>query len=94
MKYEKMIDCLKSERRDIQEKFADELYGHVYYGILDFGAVYVYPATYHQGVRGKKTEDLYGIDINEKLWLFIETLLRTDFNIIDLGGNAFKITLK
>lgn len=94
MKYEEMIKELKSYRMDLQNKYKEDFYDALDKGIREFGWVYVYPEHYHHGIYAKKYDAFYGIDIKTKYWLFIEPLLRNDFNIEKMSEHAFRITLK
>ena len=71
------------------------LFEHIYQGIKKFGKVYVYPEPYHKEVKAIEDKEYYGINIEEKLWIFLSPIL-TDFNVKDLHPNApaFCITLK
>lgn len=94
MKYEEMIKELKSYRMGLQDKYREQFYDALNIGILEFGMVYVYPEPYYQGINGERFENFYGINIRQKYWLFIEPLLRNDFNIEKLSEHVYRITLK
>lgn len=94
MKYEEMIKNLRSYRMIMQDKYRETFYECLNTGMLEFGKVYIYPAVEHQGITGNRHDEYYGINIREKLWLFIEPLLRNAFNIEKLNEHAYTITLK
>lgn len=96
MKYEEMIDGLNNVRTQVISDYSGKLYELIYNGISKFGKVYVYPEPYHEGIRPEEDKEYYGINIEEKLWIFLHPLLVNDFDIEDLNPNApaLKITLK
>lgn len=96
MKYKEMIDGLNNVRTQVIMDYSDKLYDLIYNGIAKFGKVYVYPEPYHEKIRAIEDKEYYGINIEEKLWIFLQQLLVDDFNIENLNPNApaLKITLK
>ena len=95
MKYKEMIDGLNNVRTQVISDYSGKLYELIYNGISKFGKVYVYPEPYHEGIRPEQGKEYYGINIEEKLWIFLSPLL-TNFNIENLNPNApaLCITLK
>ena len=96
MKYKEMIDGLNNVRTQVISDYSGELYKLIYNGISKFGKVYVYPEPYHEGIRPERDKEYYGINIEEKLWIFLQPLLVNDFDIENLNPNASAlcITLK
>ena len=95
MKYEELVSGLEIVKSKVILNYSGVLFEHIYQGIKKFGKVYVYPEPYHKEVKAIEDKEYYGINIEEKLWIFLSPLL-TDFNIQDLNPNApaFCITLK
>lgn len=95
MIYKEMIDGLDIVKSKIILNYSGVLFEHIYNGISKFGKVYVYPEPYHEGIRPEEDKEYYGINIEEKLWIFLSPLL-TDFNVENLNPNApaLCITLK
>lgn len=94
MKYAEMVDALRSYRDEMQEKHKEQFFGHIHNGIMEFGKVYVNPSPWTNGIRVRRTEDYYSIEINEKLWLALTPLLINDFHITEISQHASVITLK
>lgn len=94
MKYNEMVDTLKSHRTEIQEQYKEQLFQHIHNGIMEFGKVYANPSTWTRGIKVRRTEDYYSIEINEKLWLNLSPLLIGDFNVHEINKNAYVIILK
>ena len=95
MKYKEMIDGLDIVKSKVILNYSSKLFDHIYNGISKFGKVYVYPEPYHKEIKAEEDNEYYGINIEERLWIFLNPLL-TDFNIENLNPNApaFCITLK
>ena len=95
MKYKELTDRLEIVKSQVILNYSGVLFEHIYNGISKFGKVYVYPEPYHKEIKAEEDKEYYGINIEEKLWIFLNPLL-TDFNIENLNPNApaFCITLK
>lgn len=95
MKYEELVLGLDIVRSKVILNYSGVLFEHIYKGITKFGKVYVYPEPYHKEVKAIEDKEYYGINIEEKLWIFLSPLL-TDFDVENLNPNApaFCITLK
>lgn len=94
MKYAEMVDALRSHRKDLQVGYEEQFFEHIHNGIMEFGKVYVYPSTWTNGIRVRRTEEYYSIEINEKIWLALTPLLINDFHITEISQHASVITLK
>lgn len=95
MKYEELVSGLEIVKSKVILNYSGVLFEHIYQGIKKFGKVYVYPEPYHKEVKAIEDKEYYGINIEEKLWIFLSPLL-TDFDVENLNPNApaFCITLK
>ena len=95
MKYEELVSGLEIVKSKVILNYSGVLFEHIYQGIKKFGKVYVYPEPYHKEIKAEEDKEYYGINIEERLWIFLNPLL-TDFNIENLNPNApaFCITLK
>lgn len=95
MKYEELVSGLEIVKSKVILNYSGVLFEHIYQGIKKFGKVYVYPEPYHKEVKAIEDKEYYGINIEEKLWIFLSPLL-TDFDVESLNPNApaFCITLK
>ena len=95
MKYEELVSGLEIVKSKVILNYSGVLFEHIYQGIKKFGKVYVYPEPYHKEVKAIEDKEYYGINIEEKLWIFLSPIL-TDFNVKDLHRHApaFCITLK
>ena len=95
MKYEELVSGLEIVKSKVILNYSGVLFEHIYQGIKKFGKVYVYPEPYHKEVKAIEDKEYYGINIEEKLWIFLSPLL-TDFDVEDLHPHApaFCITLK
>lgn len=95
MKYEELVSGLEIVKSKVILNYSGVLFEHIYQGIKKFGKVYVYPEPYHKEVKAIEDKEYYGINIEEKLWIFLSPLL-TDFDVENLNPNApaLCITLK
>ena len=95
MKYEELVSGLEIVKSKVILNYSGVLFEHIYQGIKKFGKVYVYPEPYHKEVKAIEDKEYYGINIEEKLWIFLSPLL-TDFDVENLNPNApaFCISLK
>ena len=95
MKYEELVSGLEIVKSKVILNYSGVLFEHIYQGIKKFGKVYVYPEPYHKEVKAIEDKEYYGINIEEKLWIFLSPLL-TDFDVENVNPNApaFCITLK
>ena len=95
MKYEELVSGLEIVKSKVILNYSGVLFEHIYQGIKKFGKVYVYPEPYHKEVKSIEDKEYYGINIEEKLWIFLSPLL-TDFDVENLNPNApaLCITLK
>lgn len=95
MKYEELVSGLDIVRSKVILNYSGVLFEHIYQGIKKFGKVYIYPEPYHEEVKAIEDKEYYGINIEEKLWIFLSPLL-TDFDVENVNPNvpAFCITLK
>ena len=96
MKYKEMIDELNNVRTQVITDYSGMLYDLIYNGISKFGKVYVYPEPYHEEIKAIRDKEYYGINIEEKLWIFLQPLFVNDFDIENLNPNApaLCVTLK
>ena len=95
MKYEELVSGLEIVTSKVILNYSGVLFEHIYQGIKKFGKVYVYPEPYHKEVKAIEDKEYYGINIEEKLWIFLSPLL-TDFDVENVNPHApaFCITLK
>lgn len=95
MKYKELILGLDIIKSKVILNYSGVLFEHIYNGISKFGKVYVYPEPYHKEIKAEEDKEYYGINIEERLWIFLNPLL-IDFNIENLNPNApaLCITLK
>ena len=95
MKYEELVSGLEIVKSKVILNYSGVLFEHIYQGIKKFGKVYVYPEPYHEEVKAIEDKEYYGINIEEKPWIFLSPLL-TDFDVKYLHPHApaFFITLK
>ena len=95
MKYEELVSGLEIVKSKVILNYSGVLFEHIYQGIKKFGKVYVYPEPYHKEVKAIEDKEYYGINIEEKLWIFLSPLL-TDFDVENVNPNApaLCITLK
>ena len=95
MKYKELTDRLEIVKSQVILNYSGVLFEHIYNGISKFGKVYVYPEPYHKDIKAIEDKEYYGINIEEKVWIFLNPFL-IDFNIENLNPNAdaFCITLK
>lgn len=96
MKYQDLINGLVGVRTQVVKDYSGKLYDLIFEGISKFGKVYVYPEPYHEGIRPVNGKEYFGINIEEKFWIFLQPLLNKDFEIQNLNPNApaLEITLK
>ena len=95
MKYEELVSGLEIVKSKVILNYSGVLFEHIYQGIKKFGKVYVYPEPYHKEVKAIEDKEYYGINIEEKLWIFLSPLL-TDFDVENVNPYtpALCITLK
>ena len=95
MKYEELVSGLEIVKSKVILNYSGVLFEHIYNGIKKFGKVYVYPEPCHKEIKAIEDKEYYGINIEEKLWIFLSPLL-TDFDVENVNPNApaFCITLK
>ena len=95
MKYEELVSGLEIVKSKVILNYSGVLFEHIYQGIKKFGKVYVYPEPYHKEIKPIEDKEYYGINIEEKLWIFLSPLL-TDLDVGNVNpyAPALCITLK
>ena len=95
MKYKELILGLDIIKSKVILNYSGVLFEHIYNGISKFGKAYVDPEPYQKEIKAEEDKEYYGINIEERLWIFLNPLL-IDFNIENLNPNApaLCITLK
>lgn len=68
--------------------YSKKLYYLIYKGISSFGKVYVYAEPTYKGIKAVEDDVFFGINIEEKLWIFIHPLLKKDFLIETINPKA------
>ena len=94
MKYKELILGLDIIKSKVILNYSGVLFEHIYNGISKFGKVYVYPEPYHKDIKAIEDKEYYGINIEEKVWIFLQPLLEGDFNLDQITPHAILITLK
>lgn len=94
MKYKELILGLDIIKSKVILNYSGVLFEHIYNGISKFGKVYVYPEPYHKDIKAIEDKEYYGINIEEKLWIFLQPLLEGDFNLDQITPHVILITLK
>lgn len=83
-----MIRSLYNVREQVIEDYSDRLYYLICKGISNFGKVYIYAEPTYKGIKEIVDKEFIGINIEEKLWIFLNPLLKDAFHVETINPKA------